>query len=175
MYDQGRGVAKDSVRAAVLLARSRELDRDAGDTSAQTTLAQQSSAPANGGPQVNASSGRDPNTTPAVATAVSSAGPVSVPTRIKEVKPEYPIAARYARTQGDVVLEVTIGTDGAVTKTRVVQSIPLLDAAAEDAVKQWRFVPTVVNGKPVTVTVPLTVKFALSNSPSDPNASGRGR
>jgi protein TonB len=98
-----------------------------------------------------------------------------VPARIKEVKPAYPTAALYARTQGDVVLEVTIGTDGAVTKTRVVQSIPLLDAAAEDAVKQWRFAPTVVNGKPVTVTMPLTVKFALSNSSSDPNASGRGR
>jgi len=97
---------------------------------------------------------------------------VSAPARIKEVKPDYPAAALYAKVQGDVVLEVTIDAKGAVTKTRVVQSIPLLDGAAEDAVKQWRFAPTVVNGKAVNVTMPLTVKFSLGNAASAANASG---
>jgi protein TonB len=106
---------------------------------------------------------------------MTPAGPVSPPARIKEVKPEYPTAALYARAQGEVVLEVTISVDGTVAKTRVVQSIPLLDAAAEDAVKQWRFAPTVVNGKAVPVTMPLIVKFSLNNPTSDGNASGRSR
>jgi TonB family protein len=158
MYDQGRGVAKDAARAVALSARGRELaGRDANDTTPPTQSGERDSKP------------------PVAATAMSPAGAVSAPARIKEVKPEYPTAALYARTQGDVVLEVTIGTDGAVTKTRVMQSIPLLDAAAEDAVKQWRFAPTVVNGKPVTVTMPLTVRFSLTAPSSDANVPGRGR
>ena len=173
MYDQGRGVAKDANRAAALNARGRELGgRDANDPTTQTNP---SSSGVNTAGQVAGQQGRDTKPTPATATAMSPAGAVSAPARLKEVKPEYPTAALYARAQGDVVLEVTIGADGAVTKTRVVQSIPLLDAAAEDAVKQWRFAPTVVNGKAVTVTMPLTVKFSLNNPTSDGTASGRGR
>jgi uncharacterized protein len=181
MYEQGRGVAKDAARAAALLARSRELNgKDTNDFSTQTTetpSTPQSSTSGNVATAGNASAGRDTKPSPSGATAMSSAGPVSVPApaRIKEVKPDYPTAARYARTQGDVVLEVTIGADGAVTKTRVLQSIPLLDGAAEEAVKQWRFAPTVVNGKTVIVTMPLTVKFALTNSSSDAGSSGRER
>jgi len=61
-----------------------------------------------------------------------------------------------------VIIEATIGPTGAVTDTRVLRSIPLLDQAAIDAVKQWQFTPTTLNGQPVPVIMTVTVQFTLS-------------
>ncbi len=66
-----------------------------------------------------------------------------------------------ARVRGIVVVEATIGPDGRVQSTKLLQSIPLLDAAALDAIRQWEYVPTVVNGKAVAVVLNVTVRFAL--------------
>ena len=60
-----------------------------------------------------------------------------------------------------IILEATIGVDGSVTDAKVLQSIPILDAAAVDAVKQWRFEPTYLNGVPVPVLMTVTVSFNL--------------
>ena len=58
-----------------------------------------------------------------------------------------------------VVLEIRIGTDGAVTDVKVLRSVPLLDQAAIDAVKQWRYAPTVINDTVVPVITTVAVKF----------------
>ena len=64
-------------------------------------------------------------------------GKIKQPSKIKDVKPVYPPIAQSARVQGVVIIEATIGPNGAVQEAKVLRSIPLLDAAALDAVKQW--------------------------------------
>jgi protein TonB len=77
------------------------------------------------------------------------------------VKPVYPAIAQSARVQGVVIIEATIGPNGNVQEAKVLRSIPLLDAAALDAVRQWQFTPTLLNGVPVPVIMTVTVNFTL--------------
>lgn len=86
------------------------------------------------------------------------------PKRIGYVAPVYPEAARAAKVQGLVILEVLIDGAGAVTDARVLKSIPELDMAALDAVKQWKYQPTTLNGKPVQTWATVTVSFSLEDS-----------
>ena len=65
------------------------------------------------------------------------------------------------RTQGVVILEVTIGEDGKVKEVKVLKSLALLEGAAIDAVKQWEFKPTLINGKATPVIMPVAVNFKL--------------
>jgi TonB family protein len=67
------------------------------------------------------------------------------------------------------MLEITIGPDGRVTDTDVINSIPLLDEAAREAVSQWQFAPTVVDGNAVPVTMTVAVPFARSE-PTPPRS-----
>jgi protein TonB len=60
-----------------------------------------------------------------------------------------------------VILEVLIGTDGKVENSRILRSIPMLDQAATDAVRQWVFTVTLVNSAPVKVVMTVTVNFTL--------------
>lgn len=83
------------------------------------------------------------------------------PKKIHHVDPVYPEAARKARAQGQVVVEARIDEKGIVTEARVLRSIPLLDQAAIECVKQWRFAPTLLNGSPVPIIATLTVEFKL--------------
>ena len=87
-------------------------------------------------------------------------GQVRQPTKIKDVKPVYPAIAQSARVSGVVMIEATIGEDGKVTDAKVVRSIPVLDQAALDAVRQWEYTPTLLNGVPVPVVVTVTINFA---------------
>jgi protein TonB len=89
-------------------------------------------------------------------------GAIKPPRQTKRVDPEYPSMARSARLQGIVILEVTIGTDGSVTDARVLRSIPLLDTAARDAVRQWQYEPTIVDGAAVPVLMTVAVRFTLT-------------
>jgi protein TonB len=89
-------------------------------------------------------------------------GNIKPPQKIKDVRPVYPPIAQSARVQGIVIIEATIGPEGKVQDARVLRSIPLLDAAALDAVKQWEFTPTLLNGVPVPVIMTVTVQFTLS-------------
>jgi protein TonB len=73
-------------------------------------------------------------------------GDVQPPQKIHHVAPGYPAIARSARVSGIVILDATIAEDGSVQDVRVIRSIPLLDAAAVDAVRQWRFTPSRLNG-----------------------------
>jgi protein TonB len=88
-------------------------------------------------------------------------GNIKPPTKVKDVRPVYPPIAQSARVQGVVIIEATIGTNGKVTDARVLRSIPLLDQAALDAVRQWEFTPTLLNGVPVPVIMTVTVNFTL--------------
>ena len=60
-----------------------------------------------------------------------------------------------------MILDVTIAKDGSVADATVRRSIPLLDQAALDAVRQWQFTPTLLNGVPVPVIMTVTVNFTL--------------
>jgi protein TonB len=87
---------------------------------------------------------------------------------VSKVPPVYPPDARAARVQGAVVLAAIIGQDGSVQSLRVVSSAsPLLEKAALDAVKQWRYRPYLLNGNPVEVDTQITVNFTLTASPSN--------
>jgi protein TonB len=96
----------------------------------------------------------------AKAAAVKVGGNVKSPTKVKDVPPVYPEIAKSARVSGAVVIEATIGQDGKVVDTKVVHSVPLLDEAAVDAVRQWEYTPALLNGAPVPVLMTVTVNFA---------------
>jgi len=83
------------------------------------------------------------------------------PTKIRDAPPIYPVIAQSARVQGLVILEAVIGTDGRVKEARVLRSIPLLDQAALDAVRQWVYTPTLLNGVPIPIVMTVTVTFTL--------------
>ena len=97
----------------------------------------------------------------AKAEAVRVGGKIRPPTKVKDVKPVYPDAARSGRVQGMVIVEATIGANGKVIDAKVLRSVPMLDQAALDAVKQWEFTPTLLNGKPVPVVMTVTINFKL--------------
>jgi TonB family protein len=86
-------------------------------------------------------------------------GQIKPPVKIKDVPPVYPAVAQSARVQGEVVIEATVGEDGKVADARVVKSIPLLDQAALDAVNQWEYQPSLLNGVPTPVVMTITVRF----------------
>jgi TonB family protein len=82
-------------------------------------------------------------------------------TKVKHVTPVYPSAARDAKISGVVILKVDIGADGLVRDVEVLGSVPQLDQAAIDAVKQWEYVPLLVDGVPTATTMAVTVQFSL--------------
>ena len=88
-------------------------------------------------------------------------GDVRVPQKLHDAAPVYPAIAIAARVQGIVIVQATIGTDGQVVDATVLRSIPLLDQAALDAVRQWRYTATRLNGQPVAVVMTVTVNFTL--------------
>jgi protein TonB len=88
-------------------------------------------------------------------------GAIKPPTKTKDVRPVYPPIAQSSHLQGVVILEAVIGSDGRVNRVAVLRSIPLLDQAAMDAVKDWEFTPTLLNGTPVPVSMTTTVNFTL--------------
>jgi len=94
--------------------------------------------------------------------AVRVGGQIKEPKKLKNVNPVYPDIAKQARVQGVVILECTISPQGRVTDVKVLRGIPLLDAAAIEAVKQWVYSPTLLNGVPVPVIMTVTVNFRLS-------------
>ena len=100
--------------------------------------------------------------------ALAASGPIRVdgqrikpPIRLVNVNPVYPEEARAARIEGVVILEITIGKDGSVASARVLRSIPELDQAAIDAVLQWVYEPTLLNGEPIDVKSIVTINFTL--------------
>jgi TonB family protein len=93
--------------------------------------------------------------------AVRVGGNIMPPKKVADVPPKYPEEARSAKVQGVVILEVLVDESGNVGDTRVLRSIPLVDQAAIDAVKQWKYTPTLLNGVAVPVIMTVTVNFTL--------------
>ena len=92
---------------------------------------------------------------------VRPGGQIRPPTKVHDASPVYPAIAQSARVQGVVIIQATIGVDGAVVDATVLRSVPLLDEAALAAVRQWRYTPTRLNGEPVAVIMTVTVHFQL--------------
>jgi len=80
---------------------------------------------------------------------------------LHSVEPEYPAPARVAHISGPVRLHAIIGTDGAVRQIAVISGSGILARAAINAVRQWRYRPTLLNGQPVEVDTEITVNFSL--------------
>lgn len=80
---------------------------------------------------------------------------------ISRVEPRYPVLARQIKLQGTVQLHAIISRDGRITSLEVVSGHPLFVQAALDAVRQWRYRPTMLNGEPVEVETTITVLFLL--------------
>jgi periplasmic protein TonB len=93
---------------------------------------------------------------------VRPGGNIRPPQKVHHVAPTYPPIAQAARVSGVVVLEALIAEDGSVRDVKVLSSKPLLDSSAIEAVRQWRFTPTLLNGVPVQVIMTVTVTFALN-------------
>jgi len=89
-----------------------------------------------------------------------SAG-VMAPKKIHDVAPKYPGMAQQARIQGTVIIEAVIGADGRVQSARSLRPMPFLEEAALEAVRQWVFTPTKLNGEAVPVVMTVTVSFQL--------------
>jgi len=91
-------------------------------------------------------------------------GPIQQGKLIHKVDPDYPEVARQARIQTTILLEVVVNGQGEVTNVKVLRGHPALDQAAIDAVKQWRYSPTLLNGEAVPVITTVSVAFALSDN-----------
>lgn len=92
---------------------------------------------------------------------VRAGGQVRPPALLTRVPPVYPPIPRQARIQGVVKLNAIIGIDGRVTELKVVSGHPLLAPAALQAVRQWVYRPTLLNGEPVEVVLAVDVSFRL--------------
>ena len=95
----------------------------------------------------------------AKAESARTGGRVREAARTVYVEPVYPEIARRAGVSGVVILEAVIDPHGNVTDVNVLRSIPLLDEAAMDAVRQWKYEPTLLNGVPVPIVMTVTVNF----------------
>jgi len=90
---------------------------------------------------------------------VKDAKHFEAPKQIKKVRPVFPESARRQHIDGTVVFEIVIDEDGIVEQIKVIQGNVLLVPAAIDAVKQWRFSPTLIDGKAVAVEILFEVSF----------------
>jgi periplasmic protein TonB len=81
---------------------------------------------------------------------------------INRVQPVYPALARQTRISGTVRLHAIIGKDGTIQQLEVMSGHPLLQQNALEAVRQWRYQPTLLNGEPVEVDTTIDVIFSLN-------------
>ena len=88
----------------------------------------------------------------------------------KRVNASYSAEALRAGVQGAVAVDVTIDPLGKVSDAKVVRSIPLLDAAALAAARQWEFAPTLIDGKPVPIIATIELTFSLAPPPAPTTA-----
>lgn len=80
---------------------------------------------------------------------------------IHRVEPEYPSLAKQLRREGRVELHALIGTDGTIQSLQIVSGDPLFLLSARDAVQQWRYRPTILNGQPVEIDTYITVVYTM--------------
>ncbi len=92
-------------------------------------------------------------------------GPVAdvdqMPRPIKQTRPQYPQEAFVKKIEGTVIVEILIDTTGRVTPLRIMQSIPALDQAAMETVRQWLFTPAIKHGRPVKYVAQAPISFRI--------------
>lgn len=88
-------------------------------------------------------------------------GVVHEPRKVVHVAPAYPDLALRAGIEGVVIVEATIDEHGRVRDAKVLRGVPVLDAAALDAVRQWVYTPTLLDGVPTPVIMTVTVRFTV--------------
>jgi protein TonB len=93
---------------------------------------------------------------------INVGGAVQKARLLRQVQPQYPPLARQARIQGTVKLTAVIDKDGSIQQLEVINGHPLLIPSAMQAVKQWRYKPTLLNGQAVEVVTQIDVNFTLS-------------
>ena len=93
---------------------------------------------------------------------VQVGGNVQQANLVEQPRPAYPPLAKQAHIQGTVRFNTVIGLDGKIIWLQVVSGHPLLIPAAQDAVRQWLYRPTLLNGNPVEVQTAIDVNFTLS-------------
>jgi protein TonB len=98
-------------------------------------------------------------TLPAFGASVSTG--VTEANLIRKVNPTYPPEARIQRLAGSVILDATIAEDGSIHEVKVISGPPLLAAAATAAIRQWRYSPSLLSGKPIEVQKRITIVFRL--------------
>jgi TonB family protein len=115
--------------------------------------------------RITVTASRPAGTTPAAEPGRPIGGNIRVPVKLVDVKPIYPASMRDSGLEGAVILEAQIGGDGSVLSARAVsaQVHPDFATAAIDAVRQWRFSPTLLNGSPIEVSMRVSVRFSLSD------------
>jgi len=105
-------------------------------------------------------------------------GRIQAPKLIRRVPPRYPALAVQTRLQFIVILEALVGSDGRVRSVTVLRGHPFLDAAAVEAVRQWRYVPLLLNGEPLEFVLTVTINFHLTEqqpqAPQQAPSQGRG-
>lgn len=99
--------------------------------------------------------------TPTPIKPIRIGGDINPPTVLYRVNPEYPQIAISAKKEGIVILEATVNAEGLVSHVRVLRSEPLLDRAAVDAVKQWRYSPLQLNGRAQPFILTVTISFSM--------------
>jgi protein TonB len=101
---------------------------------------------------------------PAPVRAVRVGGDVREPRKIVNVPPVYPEVALRARLEGGVIVEATLDERGRVRDATVLRGLPVLDEAALEAVRQWVYTPTLLDGVPTPVILTVTVRFQLKGA-----------
>jgi periplasmic protein TonB len=104
-----------------------------------------------------------PPSPPSPKTPVPVGVMIQPPKKLVHVAPLYPPIALAAHKSGLVILQAVIDEDGSVREVKVLRSDPLFDEAAKDAVRQWRFTPSLLRGQPVPVVMTVTVGFTATN------------
>jgi protein TonB len=103
-----------------------------------------------------------PKPKPAPPAAIRVGGQVQAANILRQTRPTYPPLAKAARVQGTVKFEATIAKDGTIQNLKLISGPPLLVQSAMQAVQQWQYKPTLLNGEPVEVLTTIDVNFTLS-------------
>jgi protein TonB len=112
----------------------------------------------------------EPNAVPGAPRKIAIASGVASSLLIQQVSPVYPPIAKAARISGTVKLQATISKEGSIENLHVISGHPMLQSAALDAVRQWKYRPYLVNGEPVNVDTTINVVFSLGGAPAPPGA-----
>jgi protein TonB len=107
------------------------------------------------------SGGSGPPPPPKAASRIRVGGNVQAAALVNKVTPQYPPIAKTAHVAGTVILHAIIAKDGSIQELQYMSGPPLLMKSAMDAVKEWRYKPTMLNGEPVEVDTTISVVFSL--------------